>query len=97
MEKESTKLKTGEKLTGAYIGFNLANVGGYSTETPSERMTSSAQFVDNKDVIKLAKKEGFKQINLAGNWESLGKKGFGEKVSIAEAKRLMKLKLKRVI
>jgi hypothetical protein len=85
-----------EIVHSAYIGYNQARVGGYSTITDEGRTMGMADFVDHEDVIKIAKKNDLKWIHLAGDWSKLGFRGYGEKVPIRIAEKLSK-KLKEVM
>ena len=70
--------------------------GGYSyiEETPGkpERLWTHgmADYVDPEEVLSIAEREGLPSISLAGGfWEEIGYKGYGEKVSLGEAKRVL--------
>ena len=81
-----------------YEGFYLTNdlYGGYSfRESPT--LSGSADYTNPEEVLRLAKESGAKEIHLAGDsWKRIGRKGWGEVVSIEEAERLLKaLKQKR--
>jgi len=78
-----------------YHGPFLVNwqYGGYSyvEEDPdkpeSQWVTSMVDFVNPDEAITIAEREGIAVISLAGGfWERVGYKGWGEKVSISEAK-----------
>lgn len=67
--------------------------GGYSyvEEDPDKPeslwVTGMADYVNPDEVITIAEREGIAVISLAGSfWERVGYKGWGEKVSISEAK-----------
>jgi hypothetical protein len=78
-------------ITSAYLGFNLANVGGYSF-VEDENTKGFADFVENKKVLKIAKENDLKKVHLAGDWSKVGQKGFGERVLLDQAKKLLKKK-----
>jgi len=70
--------------------------GGYSyvEEDPNkpERLWARgmADYVDPDEVIAIAEREGISEISLAGGfWQGVGYKGWGEKVSISEARRAL--------
>jgi len=86
------KKQKGIVLRSAYLGFNMANVGGYSFDEPEKNIHGSADFIDNNLILKLSKKKGLSRVHLAGDWSGVGKKGYGEIVSIEEAERLLKKK-----
>jgi len=78
-----------------YHGAYLTNwqYGGYSCveEDPNkpERLwvRGMADYVNPNDVIAIAEREGLQSISLAGSfWEKVGYRGWGEKVSVNEAK-----------
>jgi len=76
--------------------FYLTNdlYGGYSYEC--ERGFGSVDYVDPESVLKVAKEAGFKDIHLAGDiWKLVGRRGWGEVVSLEEAEKLIR-KLKKV-
>jgi len=79
-----------------FKAFYLTNdlYGGYSYTC--ERGFGSADFIPADEVLRLAEKAGIKTIHLAGGrWEEVGYKGWGEEVSLEEAKKaLAKLKQK---
>jgi len=72
-----------------YIGANQARVGGYSFVDLENNIKGSSQFVDNEEIIRLAKKHKIKYIYLAGDWGGLKRKGYGEKTTLADAKMLV--------
>lgn len=81
-----------------YSGPYLTNwqYGGYSyiEEDPTKPPELwSKGWVDHarpEDVIAIVEREGLPGIHLAGGfWEEMGYKGYGEKVSISEAKRAL--------
>jgi len=80
-----------KRCHGAY----LANwqYGGYSyIEEDSDKperlwIRGMADYVNPNEVIAIAEKEGLQSISLAGGfWEKVGYRGWGEKVTINEAK-----------
>lgn len=82
-------------ITSAYLGLNMAKVGGYNFRV-NDNTSGWSDFVNNRDVIKIAEKGDIKWVHLAGDWSLLGKKGWGERVPIPTAKKLLK-KLDKVI
>lgn len=77
---------------GLYLGFNQARVGGYSTieycKGNKFPMKGMSDFVEHEKIIDIAKKNKIKTIHLAGNWDKLGHKGYGELVSVKVAEKL---------
>jgi len=77
--------------------FYLTNelYGGYNYTC--EKGSGAAQYVAPEKVLELAEKIGVEKIHLAGEaWKEIGHEGFGEEVSLEDAKRLLKeLKEKR--
>lgn len=85
----------GGRAKNRYHGAYLTNwqYGGYShvEEDPSkpERLWvhGMADYVNPNEVIAIAEREGLQNISLAGGfWEKVGYRGWGEKVSVDEAK-----------
>jgi len=77
--------------------------GGYSfieedPRKPKELwVTGMADYVNPDEVIRIAEKEGMSEISLAGPfWQDIGYGGYGEKVTIEEAKRAL-AKAKQVV
>ncbi len=79
-----------------YHGAYLTNwqYGGYSytEEDPNkpERlwMRGMVDYAKPEDIIAIAKRENLPHVSLAGGfWEEVGYKGWGEKVSVGEAKK----------
>lgn len=71
--------------------FYLTNdlYGGYKYEC--ERGWGSTDYVPADKVLELAEKVGVETVSLAGGvWEKVGRKGWGEKVTVEEAKELVK-------
>ena len=84
-----------EKVIKRYKGPYLANwqYGGYSyiEEDPTKPESlwphGMVDYVDPEEVIAIAEREGLPTISLAGGfWERIGYKGWGEKLSISEAR-----------
>jgi len=79
-----------------FKSFYLVNdlYGGYSYTC--EKGFGSADFIPAAEVLRIAEQAGIKTIHLAGGrWEEIGYKGWGEEVSLEEAKKaLAKLKEK---
>jgi hypothetical protein len=82
----------------AHWGFYLTNwqYGGYNEIEekpgyPIERWIKvMVDYADPEQVLNLAEKAGADAISLAGGfWQRLGKKGYGERVTIPEARRLL--------
>ncbi len=80
-----------QRYHGAYL--HNWQYGGYSyvEEDPGkpERLwvRGMADYVSPDKVIAIAEKEGLPHISLAGGfWEEVGYKGWGQKISVAEAK-----------
>jgi hypothetical protein len=68
--------------------------GGYFSQC--SKGSESADYVDAKEIVKLAEKVGMKVSLAGGVWIEVGKSGFGEEVSADEAERLVdELRLKR--
>lgn len=86
------ELATKETLRHAYL--TNWQYGGYMYDfmTPGGLPSwGSVSYADPEKVLKLAKEGGLKEIHLAGGyWEKLGEKGWGEKVSLEEAGKLLK-------
>jgi len=79
-----------------YRHFYLTNelYGGYSYQC--ERGFGSADYVNPNLVLELAEKAGFATVHLAGGvWELVGRKGWGEEVTVGEARRLVEELRKR--
>ena len=85
----------GSRVKNRYHGTYLTNwqYGGYSyieeDTDKSERLwiRSMADYVNPNEVITIAEREGLQSISLAGGfWKNVGYRGWGEKVSINEAK-----------
>lgn len=81
-------------VTSVYLGNNQARVGGYSYkesfDNDSHPWNVMADFVDWKEVLKVADENSIKWVHLAGDWSDKGHKGFGERVPISVAKKLVK-------
>jgi|GEM_PF-3796330 len=84
--------------TKHYQGPYLSNwqYGGYSyiEEDPSKPPElyphGMVDYADPEEVIAIAEREGLPGVHLAGGfWERIGYKGWGEKVSTAEARRAL--------
>jgi len=88
----ATELEQKKKhYRGAYL--NNWQYGGYSyieedPGKPEELWTHGmVDYADPETVIAIAEREGLPTISLAGGfWERIGYKGWGEKVSISEAR-----------
>lgn len=76
-------------ITSAWLGYNQARVGGYSF-TDEEGTKGNADFVDWIDVLKVAEQGDIKWVHLAGDWSDVGYRGFGQKVHISQAKKIVK-------
>ena len=81
-----------------YKGAYLTNwqYGGYSyveadPDKPEHLWTHSmVDYADPDEVIAIAEREGLPRISLAGGfWQKIGYQGYGEKVSISEAKKAL--------
>lgn len=86
---------TRSEIVKRYHGAYLANwqYGGYSyieedPGKPPELWSKGwVDYANPEDVIAIAEREGLLGIHLAGGfWEEIGYKGYGERVSISEAK-----------
>ena len=95
LKTEEPSSNPGSRVKNRYHGAYLANwqYGGYSyvEEDPSkpERLWvyGMADYVNPNEVIAIAEREGLRNISLAGSfWEKVGYRGWGEKVSVNEAK-----------
>ena len=80
-------------IQSAYLGNNQANVGGYSFTEPKNRISGSAGFVDNEEVLKIAEQGGLKRVHLGGDWSNRNRKGWGESVHIPTARKILRGKL----
>ncbi len=47
-------------------------------------------FIDIRDLPKIARSKGLSSISLAGDWKAFGETGFGQKVSVSEFEKLLK-------
>jgi uncharacterized membrane protein (UPF0127 family) len=81
-----------------YHGPYLTNwqYGGYSyveedpTKPPQLWTRAMADYANPDEVIAIAEREGIQQISLAGGfWQRISYTGWGEKVSVGEAKRAL--------
>ena len=102
----SPKQISSGKITKHYKGPYLTNwqYGGYSyvEEDPSKKPElwphGMVDYVNPDEVIAIAEREGISEISLAsGFWEEIGYKGYGEKVSISEAKKALAEARKHVL
>jgi len=79
-------------MTKKYFDFYItpAGLGGYRIVDEERRIKGYSEFVYAENTVKLARRHKMKYVHLAGNWHAYGKEGFGQKVTLAEANRLIK-------
>lgn len=81
-------------MAKTYSGFYItnANYGGYSTREKTDRGTVISGMVDYvgpSTVLRLAGRHR-KRVSLAGGaWSRVGYKGWGEKITVREAKKAL--------
>lgn len=78
-----------------YSGFYIGNalVGGYSTKETLKTgsvMTGMADFVPVSKVLSLALRHRGKVSLAGGLWSRVGYRGWGQKVSVSEARKAVK-------
>jgi len=103
---EERSFNPGSQTKHRYHGAYLTNwqYGGYSyiEEDPDKPKRlwarSMADYINPNEVIAIAEREELSSISLAGGfWEKVGYRGWGEKVSVSEAKSALAKAEKHVL